>query len=61
MKQHMGKSYLLLPLGLVLSASEMIGARYIAMPDFIKGLWVGVGLGLMVLSFIARKKGFSSN
>lgn len=55
MKQKFGKSFVLVPIGLFFIALSLILARAIALPDVIRGLSMGVGIGLMLLAFILPK------
>jgi hypothetical protein len=55
MKQKFGRSFILIPIGLFFIALTVIISRKIAMPDVVRGLSIGVGLGLMILAFILRK------
>lgn len=55
MQQKFGRSFVLIPIGLFIIALTAILSRKIAMPDMIRGLSMGVGLGLMILAFVRRK------
>lgn len=46
---------LLLPLGILLIVAPNIVERYIAVPDFMYGLSIGCGIGLMI-HFISSNK-----
>ncbi len=38
----------------IMSGSQIVG-HYYKMPDLLSGILMGVGLGIMILSFIRRK------
>lgn len=48
------KSLLLVPIGLLIIAFSQILTHYIVLPDLIKGLLSGVGIGLLIVSFPRR-------
>ncbi|WP_162903153.1 hypothetical protein [Taibaiella koreensis] len=56
MKQHFGKYFFLIPLGLFISAASLILFRYVSAPDMVRGLSLGTGIGLMLLAFIKQPK-----
>jgi hypothetical protein len=56
MKQRFGKHFYLIPAGLFITALSLILFRFIAAPDPVKGLSIGVGIGLMLIPFIKRYK-----
>jgi len=56
MKQRFGKHFYLIPLGLFISSLSVILFRFIEVPDLVKGVGFGIGLGLMLVPFIKRYK-----
>lgn len=55
MQQKFGRSFVLIPIGLFFIALTLILSRAIVLSDMVKGLFTGVGIGLMILAFIFRK------
>jgi hypothetical protein len=55
MRQKRGKSFLLLPAGLLLVSASLVISRLGQVPDFARGCITGAGIGLMLLSFILPK------
>jgi hypothetical protein len=49
------KGSLLLPTGILLVSGITILSRFISLPDYIKGIFVGVGIGLMLIYLIIDK------
>lgn len=51
---------ILLSLGLLSIGLTQIISHYLVLPDLINGLFIGVGIGLMIISLLFRQhKGFS--
>lgn len=49
------QSSILLFAGLMISSTSQIVSHFIKMPDFISGSLMGIGIGVMLLSFIRQK------
>lgn len=47
---------LLLVIGILVSSASLLISHYYAMPDLMYGTIVGIGLGLMLLSFSVKLK-----
>ncbi len=54
MKTNQGK--ILIASGLLIVSASQIVAHYTKLPDFISGSIVGIGIGLMIVSFLKDKK-----
>lgn len=55
MKQKFGKSFVLIPLGLFVSAAALTTMVTTQVPDFLIGAVMGTGIGLASLPFIMAK------
>jgi hypothetical protein len=49
MKQKMGKRFILIPIGLTIISGALIIAHYTHLPDALRGIIMGFGIGLMIL------------
>lgn len=49
------KKRIFLFIGLLISSFSQIASHFIKMPDFVSGLLMGIGIGLMLLAFIRQK------
>lgn len=54
MKHRFGKYFYLIPLGLLVSSVSQILFRFIEVSDSVKGLSIGIGIGITLLAFIKR-------
>lgn len=45
----------LLPVGLLVCSAAQLAGHYTAMPDFATGSLTGIGIGLLLLSFVQAK------
>lgn len=41
--------------GLMISSVSQITSHFTKMPDFVSGLLMGIGIGVMLLAFVGRK------
>lgn len=55
MKQKFGKSFILIPIGLFISAVALTVLVTMQVPDFLIGALMGAGIGLASLPFIVMK------
>lgn len=55
MKQQFGKWHILIPVGLCFLAGAITITQFNIMPDSIKGILFGIGIGIMALPFILKK------
>lgn len=55
MKQKFGKRFVLIPIGLFFISGTLAVSQFAQLPDLLRGLLFGTGIGLMVLPFIYRK------
>ena len=55
MKQKFGKSFVLIPIGLFVSAAALTAMVTMQVPDFLIGAVIGTGIGLASLPFIITK------
>lgn len=55
MKQKFGKSFILIPIGLLISAAALTTLVTSQVPDFLIGALMGAGIGLASLPFIVMK------
>jgi F0F1-type ATP synthase assembly protein I len=55
LKQKKMKRSIFLFVGLMISSVSQIASHFIKMPDFISGSFMGIGIGVMLLSFISHK------
>ncbi|MBN9295616.1 MAG: hypothetical protein J0I41_01335 [Filimonas sp.] len=56
MKRQSANAAILISVGLFVIAGTFILSRLVHVSDMVKGLLMGIGIGLMALFFIARKK-----
>ena len=57
MKQKIGQSFMLIPIGLFLLSGTMAITHFKIVPDIVSGLLFGIGIALMVLPFIFKRIG----
>ncbi|WP_452230046.1 hypothetical protein [Lacinutrix sp. MEBiC02404] len=48
------KALLLIPLGMFVIAASQVFSHYFALPDFAKGSFVGIGIGVLLVATIYR-------
>ncbi|QRM90367.1 hypothetical protein FG167_14345 [Lacinutrix sp. WUR7] len=46
------KALLLIPIGMFVIAASQVFSHYFALPDFAKGSFVGIGIGLLIIALI---------
>ena len=42
--------------GLLISSISQIASHFTKMPDFVSGILMGIGIGIMLLAFIRQKR-----
>jgi hypothetical protein len=55
MKQKFAKPFVLIPIGLFLLSGTLAVSQFAQLPDLVRGLLFGTGIGLMLLPFLYRK------
>ena len=55
MKQKLGNSFLLIPLGLFLLSGTIAIIHFDTIPDIVSGLLFGIGIGLIAFPFISKR------
>lgn len=55
MKQKFGKRFILMPIGLFLISGTIAVAQFNHVPDSMKGVLMGIGIGLIALPLLLKK------
>lgn len=55
MKRKFGKQFVLIPVGLFFLAGTLTLSQFQNIPDLLKGLLFGIGIGLIALPFILKR------
>jgi len=56
MRQPRDKRLLLASIGLILNSSVLVASHYLQIPDFLRGVLMGIGIGLILMAAILMKK-----
>lgn len=51
-KTTKSKALLLIPIGMFVIAASQVFSHYLELPDFAKGSFVGIGIGLLIIALI---------
>ncbi|MGC4102591.1 hypothetical protein [Ferruginibacter sp.] len=55
MKQQFRKTFILIPVGLFFLTATIALTQFKSMPDLVRGLLFGIGIGLVALPFVLKK------
>ncbi len=55
MKQRVGKRFIFIPIGLMILSGALIMAHYTHLPDGLRGMIIGIGIGLIALPLAFKK------
>lgn len=47
---------ILISIGLMISSVAQIVSHFMTMPDFVRGSFIGIGIGVMILAFIKPRR-----